>query len=486
MNRHLTLIDLFCGAGGLSLGFHAAGCQVLAGVDTDETAARTYDHNFAQLQAGTRPLVVSGDEGDLEDLDLERLVVNGHPDILVGGPPCQGFSLIGRAKLDSLTDEGFAGDPRNDLYRRFLDAAELWRPAAVVMENVPGMLSVEGRNVADEAAGDLARRGYRVGYSVLNAAWYGVPQFRERLFFIGIRNDLEITPAMPSATHLAKPRSGYLITSQPEGTLLLPFMQRYEMGVNTALAAHSATTVSEALDDLPPITTHLSRDTAPSRHALGRLASYRCSSHSAFARIMRTWPGLPTVNSLHDHVTRRTPRDYETFRRMLPGDRYPAALAIARARLREELDLLAARGVAPAPDTPKYRALERRFVPPYPEGIFVDKWRKLIPDQPAWTVPAHLSKDAYTHIHHDSAQARAISIREAARLQSFPDAFAFHGNVGDRFRQIGNAVPPLLAWAVAHTLLEMLGQRTRAPEWAGTEDVCDGAGSVNAVPGLHS
>jgi DNA (cytosine-5)-methyltransferase 1 len=432
----------------------------------DETAARTYENNFAQLQADTRPLVVSGDEANLEDFNLDRLVTNGHPDILIGGPPCQGFSRLGRAKLDSLTDEGFAGDPRNDLYRRFLDAAELWRPAAVVMENVPGMLSVEEKNVAEEAAADLAQRGYRVGYGVLNSVWYGVPQFRERLFFIGVRNDLEVNPAMPSATHLARLRSGDYIRSEWEWTLPLQFIQHYEIRVNTDLATLNATTVSEALDDLPPITAHLSRNAAPQRYKLVSPVSYRSSPHSAFAQIMRTWPGLPAVDSVHDHEIRKTPRDYETFRRMLPGDRYPAALAIARSRLQEEVDLLAARGVAPAPDTLEYRVLERQFVPPYREGIFVDKWRKLVPDHPAWTVPAHLSKDAYSHIHHDSAQARAVSIREAARLQSFPDAFTFHGNVGDRFRQIGNAVPPLVAWAVAHTLLELLGQPTRAPEWA--------------------
>src|SRR5262249_21604322 len=150
------------------------------------------------------------------------------PDVLIGGPPCQGFSRVGRAKLDDLTEEGFAGDPRNELYRRFLDAAASWRPAAVVMENVPGMLSVKGRNVADEAAADLARRGYRVGYAVLNAVRFGVPQSRERLFFIGIRDDLGIAPAMPSATHDADPPALYV--SLPQAWLLpFPFVQHFEL-----------------------------------------------------------------------------------------------------------------------------------------------------------------------------------------------------------------------------------------------------------------
>src|SRR5690349_1424950 len=101
---HPTVIDLFCGAGGLSLGFHAAGCRIIAAVDIDETATRTYAENFGRLQPHRPPLVVSGDEADLEDLDLERLISGGRPDILIGGPPCQGFSHLGRAKLDSLTE----------------------------------------------------------------------------------------------------------------------------------------------------------------------------------------------------------------------------------------------------------------------------------------------------------------------------------------------------------------------------------------------
>ena len=166
----------------------------------------------------------------LKILDLDRLVTRGRPDILIGGPPCQGFSRLGRAKLDSLTEEGHEADPRNDLYLRFLDAAELWRPLAVVMENVPGMLSIGGRNIADDAAADLAARGYQVGYAVLNAVWYGVPQFRERLFFIGIRDDLDVIPIMPPATHIAALPSGYF-RPRAEWTAPLPFIRHSELPV---------------------------------------------------------------------------------------------------------------------------------------------------------------------------------------------------------------------------------------------------------------
>lgn len=445
------------------MGFRAAGCEIVAGVDVDETAVRTFEQNLGRLQGHAPPLVLSGDEGNLEDLDLERLASRGRPDVLIGGPPCQGFSRLGRAKLDSLTEEGHVGDPRNELYRRFLDAAALWRPLAVVMENVPGMLSIGGRNVADDAAAELADRGYQVGYAVLNAVWYGVPQYRERLFFIGIRNDLGGRAAMPPATHSVALPGGYLRPLY-ESTVPLPFIQHCELHVEFGRANRAATTVSDALDDLPELTDHL-LDAPRSSSTSQKILAYPQGAHSQFARIMRNWPGLPIPRTVEDHVIRRTPRDYDTFRRMKPGDRYPAALAIARARLQEALARLRDTGGDPPHGTPEYLVVERRFVPPYPESSFVDKWRKLVPDQPSWTVPAHLSKDAYSHIHHDSRQARAISIREAARLQSFPDAFTFCGNVGERFRQIGNAVPPLVSWAVACAVLQSLGFNPTSPGW---------------------
>ena len=193
---------------------------------------RRSEENFARLQAGAAPLPLFGAEkGDLSKIDLGSL---GRQlmeiDILIGGPPCQGFSRIGRAKLNSLSDEGFEGDPRNELYRRFLQAAELWRPQAVVMENVPGMLSVGGKNIAEAAADDLSSLGYVVGYAVLNAVWYGVPQFRERFFMIGIRDDLGIRPEMPVPTHHADLPSGYQRPSI-EDTIPMPFIKHYQLPV---------------------------------------------------------------------------------------------------------------------------------------------------------------------------------------------------------------------------------------------------------------
>ncbi len=458
-----TVVDLFCGAGGLSLGFHAAGCRILAGADTDGVALRTFKRNFALLQPGETPCAPEGLDLASASPETDLLESGQRPDILVGGPPCQGFSRIGRAKLASLGGTDSGSDPRNSLVRKFIEFARSWQPRAVLMENVPEMLSLRGQNHADEAARELEASGYRVGHAVLNSVWYGVPQFRERLFVLGIRRDLGVEPGMPPATHEAELPSGYL-HSRTTWTAELPFLETFRLPVPRADVAATATTVSGALDDLPFVDDHLEPETARPRGMYARPLNYRTVPHSGYAHLMRAWPGFPGRDHVQDQVFRRTPRDHETFRLMRHGDRYPEAHRIAVERLSRKIASMSPETV-PAEGTPEHEALKKKFVPPYPAAIFRDKWRKLIPDQPSWTVPAHLSRDSYSHIHHDSEQARSISVREAARLQSFPDGFVFSGNMGDCYRQIGNAVPPLLAWAIACHVLELVGFGSRRVRW---------------------
>lgn len=473
----------------MSLGFRAAGCRILAGIDEDDTANATFLENFTRLQRDRPPFVPSPGEGDLHAFDLDSIEGIDQVDIVIGGPPCQGFSRIGRAKIDSLRDEGqreegFEEDPRNELYKIFLSAVRRWKPRAFVMENVPGMLSIGGQNVAEDIGGDLADSGYRVGYAVLNAVWYGVPQFRERLFFIGVRNDLAARPAMPDASYRAVTMpSGYFTTAissrSPQLTAYLPFIMHYDLDVNHVRAKQPATSVQEALDDLPRLEDHLSEGHLQ-RGDFRRPLPYPRPPHSAYARLMRSWPGLVQPDGVVDHVIRRTRRDYETFGLMQPGDRYPQAIAIATDRVRRKFERQIGEAVTDADGetlqhlsveferaraislpfkewSPELVSFAREIFPPYPEDKFVDKWRKLEPSEPSWTVTAHLGKDSYSHIHYDGTQKRAISVREAARLQSFPDSFAFTGNMGDCYRQIGNAVPPLMAWSIAERLLRLLG-----------------------------
>ena len=152
---------------------------------------------------------------------------------------------------------------------------------------------------------------------------------------------------------------------------------------------------------------------------------------------------------------------------MRPGDMYPEAVTIAQRLFRAALSRRKSRGKVVLTRSRQWTALKRKYVPPYKVTRFVNKFRKMAADEPSRTVPAHLGKDCYSHIHPDSRQARTISLREAARLQSFPDAFLLTGSFNDRYTQIGNAVPPLMAYAIAKHLrgqLALAARKRSAPK----------------------
>lgn len=440
----LHVLDLFSGAGGMALGFQAAGFRCVGAVEWNEAASKTFRHNFAHEQ----PTVFGGPEdGDVNNLEIDHLLdsLPAAPDIVVGGPPCQGFSRVGRAKQASLLNaelrvlQGGVRDPnRNQLYRYFLGVVSRARPLAFVMENVPGMREMMGVDHAGRIAREASALGYNVRYFLLNAAWYGVPQDRWRLFFVGMRSDLgpKAVPAPPRRTHTsdgpnlegsAMPEDAWLITGDQ---------------IPAARRLHKATSTFDALADLPRLTAHLDGE---AKGVSGPLPYRRRPSR--FARHMRNWPGRKSLTSVSGNWYRSTQRDFATFAGMAQGDRYPGALRVANSLWWEAKK----QDLAADPDD-----LRSAIVPPYRNDAFVDKWRKLEMDRPSWTLTAHLGKDTYSHIHYDSRQARTITVREAARLQSFPDAFQFQGNNGDQLRQIGNAVPPLVSRAIAASLLEQL------------------------------
>ena len=212
-------------------------------------------------------------------------------------------------------------------------------------------------------------------------------------------------------------------------------------------------TTREAVGDLPRLKEHLGLGARPARERPLPLRG----TPSVYVDLLRSWPGIPAPEQVSGNWYRYTPRDFAIFRRMAQGDCYPEALEIANQIFMETVDGLAG---PPSPDTDEWASLKAKFVPPYRNDAFHDKWKKLVAGQPSWTLTAHLSKDTYSHIHYDSRQARTITIREAARLQSFPDGVQFSGNFGDQFRQIGNAVPPLLARAIATELFAQLKELT--------------------------
>lgn len=459
----IRVLDLFGGCGGLSLGFHAAGFEIAGQVEIDPFAARSHSLNFCRsmpesqraAHAVARDITRTEPEDLLRALDLE-----GKPeetiDVIVGGPPCQAFARVGRAKLREVAEhpKAFKQDPRANLYLRFLYYVERFQPIAILMENVPDVINFGGHNIPNETCEVLEEMGYDARYTLLNAAFFGVPQMRERMFLLAYTRQLRAEVRFPRPTHWMQLPKGY------EGTrsVALRHLQDdlfgtepYFVPLPTAKRGlPSAVTAEEALRDLPPITAHLEGKLRRGTRRFDHLARYSTGiKPSPYARKMRTWRGFESKDGVFDHVIRSLPRDYAIFRRMRPGDQYPEAHTLALKMFEEKLDELEKSGVRIRPGTADYRNLQKQIVPPYDPGKFPNKWRKMEPDLPARTLMAHLGKDSYSHIHFDSDQARTISVREAARLQSFPDGFVFAGTMNPAFRQIGNAVPPLLANAIA-------------------------------------
>jgi DNA (cytosine-5)-methyltransferase 1 len=466
------LLDLFSGCGGISLGFHAAGFETIGAVELDALAAKSHAANFFRHQpAAIR--AAHANPRDISEIDPGQLTsdlgFSDSPDslvdVVVGGPPCQAFARVGRAKLREVAEhpEAFKQDPRSNLYLRYLHYVKQLRPLALLMENVPDVLNYGGHNIAEEVSDALAEYGYQTRYTMLNAVYYGVPEMRERMFLIAYRKEIAPTAWFPAPTHwIELPRGYYGSKSVALKNIKQDLFtdQRYYIDPPAAFPGTvlNAVTAREAISDLPKITLHLKgRLKRGARHFTESIPYPKRSTLTAFQQQMRSWPGFEASDGIKDHVIRYLPRDYAIFRRMNPGDQYPEAHQHAIELFEERLrDYKKRHGLAPRKGSNTYQDIWTHTVPPYDPGKFPNKWRKMEADKPARTLMAHLGKDGYSHIHYDSEQSRTISVREAARLQSFPDGFEFIGSMNPAFRQIGNAVPPLLAKAIADTIHKQL------------------------------
>jgi len=409
-----TVIDLFAAPGGLSLGFEMSGFEVLAGVDIDPKGMETYKYNFPKAKA------IVKDIRKLESRELMEIaeVSEGQVDVIIGGPPCQGFSTIGRVKIASLVREGkwnhlkiahprFIDDPRNVLYKEFMRVVRDLKPLFVVMENVPGMMSYSNGEIVRQIIEDFRAIGYKAEAKVLNAADYGVPQIRKRIIFIATR--IEKAPIrFPKPTHKD--------VDTETVTLFKYLSERNDNGADNSLKPY--VTVWEAIGDLP--------DPAPGRPGLADFPlPYNKPPFSEYQKFMREWDGGPPDGKVHNHVAREhSERDIKTFQILREGQWWK--------------------------DLPP----EIKKLYGYRDDIFHDKMKKLRRDRPSWTITAHLYKDGYMYIH--PVQPRSITVREAARLQSFPDRFIFRGSRTDQFKQVGNAVPPLMARAIALEIRKVL------------------------------
>lgn len=374
-----TVIDLFCGAGGLSEGFRQAGYHVVAGNDLFEAAGSTFAATHPEAKFLPGPIQNHTVAAFLEAAGLKP----GELKVLVGGPPCQGFSVYNHQR--GLHDE------RSSLYHEYLRIVKGLQPQWVVLENVTGMTSAGGGGAVQGIIIGLEALGYVVRSKVLRAEDYGVPQERRRLVFIGNRIGLPIE--FPRPTH---------------GVGLMPFV-----------------TIADAISDLPRIGNGEGTD----------IASYETEPASAFQAAMRDGR-----NAVTNHIAAKLSKT--NIERLLhipqggswrdiPVDLLPAGMKLAKR----------------SDHTKRYGRLSWT-------GLASTILTKC---DPHWGAYFHPSQD------------RTLTVREAARLQSFPDSFNFKGSRTDQYVQVGNAVPPLLGKAIAQAITAMADQVEAEPLLAAAE-----------------
>ncbi len=357
-------IDLFSGAGGLSLGLERAGYRVVLSADHDSAAVQTHLANFPgaalNLDLST-PNEIDGLIELLGDLEL---------DLVAGGPPCQPFSRAGRSKIRDLVERGHRDplDPRRELWQAMLRVIEATKPKAVLMENVPDMALGDDMRTVRHIARELEKWGYDTDMRIVDAWRYGVPQHRQRLIFVAVREGF------------------------------------FEWPKDTG----EAIPLKDVLSDLP----RLGNKTG------ARELRYR-GAKTDFQREAREAVAPEDASRVYDHITRPVREDdRRAFALLKPGARY--------SELPEELK--------------RYR-----------DDIFDDKYNRLPWGGLSRSITAHLAKDGYWYIH--PREHRTITVREAARIQTFPDHFRFSGSRSDAFRLIGNAVPPKLGEVMGRELL---------------------------------
>lgn len=472
----IRYMDMFAGCGGISLGFLTAGFTPVASIENDPWAARSHGANFGVRSAGgdrpahhiPRDAITETAETVFADLQLTG-PTNDQIDVLVGGPPCQAFARVGRAKLreqarrrDEVTaDQAFLVDGRVSLWQRYVAFIRATKPVALLMENVPDILNHGGNNVAELVAKSLAEEGYEVAYSLLNASWYGVPQMRERMILVGFHRATGIAPQFPTPTHHVDLPSGYISSkSAARRVLRNEGSEHHRWIADPSPTGYAATSASEALADLPPLYAQRMLQAGEIRRGAkdpSQPVEYTAKEPSTpYSRLMREWFGF-AAKATTGHVFRYLPRDYKIFAEVRPGWEYPQIHAHVENKIAAWLAQRRRRGLSIDGRNSEVRQFIESWRIPYDPSKFPNKWWKLRADAPVRTLMAHLGKDSYSHIHFDDEQARPITVREAARLQSFPDGFVFKGSMNPAFKQIGNAVPPLFAYAIARSMRESLG-----------------------------
>lgn len=339
-----NVLDLFCGCGGLSLGFEEAGYNVLLGIDIWEDALKTYAYNHKHSKT------LCADMSILHGEDVKDIIGDNSVDVIIGGPPCQGFSIAGKRIVN---------DDRNKLYKGFVRMVEYFKPKAFVMENVPNILSIGDGAVRETIINDFKSLGYTVETKVLTASDYGVPQNRRRAVFVGLTKG--------------------------------------NFDFDIPMVAEKVTT-KEALSDLP-------------EQSIEDGGKYSVESTSGYQKLMR-------INSIGVYNHEVTQHNEQTVKI-----------------------------ISMVPDGGNYKDLPKEFQETRKVHI---AWTRLNSKRPSITIDTG-------HRHHFHYKwNRVPTVRESARIQSFPDDFIFLCSKTSQYKQVGNAVPPLMAKAIAEQLKKQL------------------------------
>lgn len=390
--RRLTSIDLFAGAGGLSEGLREAGFMSLYANEISPRYAQTYAANHPGTQV---------DSQDIRQVDARKVrsllgLKRGELDLIAGGPPCQGFSINAPKRS--------AEDSRNHLFREYLRFVSEFQPRAVMIENVPGMVSFEGGATLEAILESLKLLGYDADVRILYAPHYGIPQTRWRTIILGGRNDLNPTALFPEPLRNAPVRVNF--TSQFGGKNLVNLPRSLELP--------SHVTVRDAIGDLPVLRNGEMGET---------VKPYRCPADNPYQQLMRVGSDGVTCHE----AARLSKINLERMSHIPPGGNWtdiPDELLPRGMRMARRSD-----------HTKRYGRVD-------PNGLASTILTKC---DPHW--------GAYFHYEQD----RAFTVREAARLQSFPDTYVFCGSRVEQYEQVGNAVPPLLGAAVGRAIARELG-----------------------------